>query len=161
MAVAFETAREWGVGKETTVEYAIKIAASLARHSGGAGRSIGILAGQAPLLEASLIEAMDYLAGLPVGEGASLDELTAAPEAGRTLVAIVTARDTGLIPILQRLAERERRLVVVLTEGFASGEMPGEFVSRLGGGSIDLVRCSRGDLGAAVAALGRSRLLAV
>ncbi|MCZ6478530.1 MAG: DUF58 domain-containing protein [Gemmatimonadetes bacterium] len=160
VAVAFETAREWGVGKETTVEYAIKIAASLARQSGGAGRSIGILAGPAPLLEASLMEAMDYLAGLPVGEGASLDELTAAPEAGRTLVAIVTARDTGLIPILQRLAERERRLVVVLTEGFASGEMPGEFVSRLGGGSIDLVRCSRGDLGAAVAALGRSRLLA-
>lgn len=160
IAVAFETTREWGVGKETTAEYAIKIAASLARHGGGAGRSIGILAGPAPLIEASWLEAMDYLAGLALGEAASLDELTASPEAGRTLVAIVPARDTGLIPTIQHLAEREGRLVVVLTEGFASGEMPGEFVSRLGGGNIDLVRCSRGDLKGAVAALGRSRLFA-
>ena len=158
--MAFETAREWGVGKETTVEYAIKIAASLARHGGEGGRSIGILAGAAPLPGAHWLEAMDYLAGLAVGEAPSLDELTAAPEAGRTLLAIVPAKETGLIPSLRRLAERERRLVVVLTEGFASGEMPEEFVSRLGGGSIDFVRCSRGDLGAAVEALGRSRLFA-
>lgn len=160
IAVAFETAREWGVGKETTVEYAIRIAASLARHGGGAGRSIGILAGPAPLSGAHWLEAMDYLAGLALGETASLDELTAAPEAGRTLLAIVPANETGLIPSLQRLGERERRLVVVLTEGFGAGEMPEEFASRLGGGSIDLVRCSRGDLGAAVEALGRSRLFA-
>ena len=160
IAVAFETAREWGVGKETTVEYAIKIAASVARHEGEAGRGIGILAGPAPLPGAHWLEAMDYLAGLAVGEAVSLDELTAAPEAGRTVLAVVPAKEPGLIPSLQRLAERERRLVVVLTEGFSSGEMPGEFVSRLGGGNIDLIRCSRGDLKAAVEALGRSRLFA-
>ncbi len=160
IAVAFETSREWGEGKETTVEYAIKIAASLARHSGDSGRSIGILAGPAPLPRADWLEAMDYLAGLAVEETAGLEELTAAPEAGRSLLAIVPVKETGLIPSLQRLAERERRLVVVLTEGFAAGEMPGEFASRLGGGNIDLVRCSRGDLEATVEALGRSRLFA-
>ena len=160
IAVAFETARDWGVGKETTVEYAIRIAASLARHCGDAGRSISILAGPAALVQASWLEAMDYLAGLTVGETGSLDELTAAPEAGRTLLAIVPAKETGLILGLQRLAERERHLVVMLTEGFAPGEMPGEFASRLSGGNIDLVHCSRGDLKAAVEALGRSRLFA-
>ncbi|MCZ6788820.1 MAG: DUF58 domain-containing protein [Chloroflexi bacterium] len=160
VAVAFETARDWGMGKETTVEDAIKIAASLARHGGDAGRSIGILAGPAPLLQASWLEAMDYLAGLTLEQSGSLEELTAPPEPARTLLAIVPANETGLIPSLQRMAERERRLVVVLLEGFAPGEMPGEFASRLGSGSIDLVRCSRGDLKAAVEALGRSRLFA-
>ncbi len=159
IAVAFETSRDWGEGKETTVEYAIKIAASLARHSGDSGRGIGILAGPAPLSQAGWLEAMDYLAGLTVEEAAGLEALTA-PEAGRTLVAIVPVKETGLIPCLQHLAERERRLVVVLTEGFAAGEMPGEFTSRLGGGNVDLVRCLRGDLEATVEALGRSRLFA-
>ena len=160
IAVAFESVRDWGVGKETTVEYAIKIAATLARHCGDSGRSISILAGQAPLHQAGWLEAMDYLAGLRVEETASLEGLTAAPEAGRTLLAIVPARETGLIPSLRRLAERERRLVVVLLEGFTSGEIPGEFASRLGGGNIDLIRCSRGDVMTAVEALGRSRLFA-
>ena len=160
IAVAFETVRDWGMGKETTVEYAIKIAASLARHSGDSGRTIDILAGPAPLLRAGWLVAMDYLAGLTVEGAAGLEELAAAPEAGRTLLAIVPAKETGLIPRLQRLAERERRLVVVLTEGFVPGEMPEEFVSRLGGGNIELVRCPRGGLKETVEALGRSRLFA-
>ena len=160
IAVAFETARDWGEGKETTVEYAIKIAASLARHSGDSGHSIGVLAGPAPLPRADWLEAMDYLAGLTIGDSAGLEELTAAPAAGRTLLAIVPVKETGLIPSLQRLAERERRLVVVLTEGFAAGEMPGEFLSRLSGGNVDLVRCPRGELEATVEALSRSRLFA-
>ena len=142
--------------RETTLEYSIKIAASLARYCGDSGRSIGILAGPTPLPKANYLEAMDNLAGLAVGEGASLDDVTAVWEAGQTLITVVPATESHLIPRLSQLATRGGRLVVVLLEGFATDERSHEFVSQLDGGNIDLVRCHRGDLKAAIDILGYS-----
>ena len=156
VAVAFEVGRDWGVRRETTVEYSVKIAASLAKHCGDIGRNISILAGPSPMRTPDWLEAMTYLAELSVGERASLEEQTAAGEPGRTLVTIVPARETRVIPYLSELAARESRLVVVLLEGFATGESAGEFVSRLGPGRVELVRCARGDLKAAIDSLGHS-----
>ena len=156
VALAFETGREWGEGRETTLEYSIKIAASLARHCGDSGRSIGILAGPTPLPKANYLEAMDYLAGLAVEEGASLDDLTAAWEAGQTLISVVPATESPLITRLLQLSTRGGRLIVVVLEGFAKDERSYEFVSQLDGGNINLVRCHRGDLKAAIDMLGYS-----
>ena len=63
VAVAFEVKQDWGEGKETTVEYSVKIAASLAKHCGDVGRSVSVLAGPAPLHRADWLEAAAYLAG--------------------------------------------------------------------------------------------------
>jgi hypothetical protein len=156
IAVAFELGRDHGVGKETTVEYSIRIAASLARHCESSGRGIGILASPTPMLRAHWLEAMEYLAGLTVGGNAGLDELTEPVEAGQTLVAIVPAARTDSMPGLSRLAARGVRLVVVLLEGFSEGESPRDFSSFTGEGGIELVRCSRGSLKAAIDALGAS-----
>ena len=156
LAVAFELGRDWGVGKETTVEYSIRIAASLARHCGASGRSIGILAPPTPTLRAHWFEAMEYLAGLTVGGNAGLDELTDSVEAGQTLAAIVPAARADLIPGLSRLAARHVRLVVVLLEGFSEGETPRDFASHTGESGLELVRCSRGNLKAAIDTLGNS-----
>ena len=160
VAVAFETARDWGDGRETTVEYSIRLAASLAHYCGDSGQAIGILAPPSPLPVAHWLEAMDYLAGLKVGAAATLDKLTENVEAGQSLVAVVPALEIHLLPSLFRLADRDVRLTVVILEGFAEEEATQEFFSRLGGSGISLVRCPRGDLKAAVDALGRSLLLA-
>lgn len=154
--VAFEGRQEWGEGRETTFEYSIKIAASLAKHCGETGRGIGIMVPPRPLRTTNWMEAMKYLAGLEIGGTDSLDELTESAEAGQTVVAVVPASEPGLIPSLSNLATRDVQLVVVLLEGFADSEVPDRFASRLGSTNLTLVRCPRGNLEAAVDALGQT-----
>lgn len=59
VSVAFEARRDFGVGRETTLEYSIKIAASLAKLCADSGRNIDIIAGKTPLHNAVWREAMD------------------------------------------------------------------------------------------------------
>ncbi len=156
VAVIFETGHEFGMGRETTLEYSIKVAASLSRLCADSGRNIDIIAGKAPLTGADWQEAMNYLARLETGEGVTLAGLAAAPISGRVTVAVVPAVESDLIPALLRLASRVRSLVVVLLEGFAPGESPAEFRSRLGGSKIDIIFCPRGNLESAIEKLGGS-----
>ncbi len=159
VAVAFETKLDHGVGRETTLEYSVKIAASLARYSESSGRGISILAGPTPLSGTNWLDAMDYLAGITIGTPASLEELAKSVAPGETFVAIVSATETSLIPGLRRLAGGRQRLVLVLLEGFDPSENPHEFVSGLSGSNYDIVRCSRGNLREALVALSHSRVL--
>jgi len=158
--VAFETRRDFGTGRETTLEYSIKIAASLAKLCADSGHSIDIMAGETPLTNAGWREAMDYLAHLEVAGKATLAELMAAPEPGQVIVVIVPTVETKLIPALLQLADRGRGLVVVLLEGFAPDEAPDEFLARLKGSSLDIISCSQGNLAAAIEKLGNSLFLA-
>lgn len=158
VTITFETRRDFGTGRETTLEYSIKIAASLAKLSADSGRSIDIIAGETPLHNAGWREAMDYLAHLEVGGKAALAELTAVP--GQVVVAIVPAVDTELISTLSQLADRVRGLAVVLLEGFAPNETPHEFLSRLKGSNLNIISCSRGNLEMAIKKLGNSLFFA-
>ena len=76
IAITFETGQDFGEGRETTLEYSIKIAASLAKLSADSGRSIDIIAGETPQRQAGWREAMDYLAQLKVAEKATPAEFT-------------------------------------------------------------------------------------
>ena len=160
VAVAFDTGRDFGTGRETTLEYSIKIAASLAKLCADSGRSIDIVAGGTPLRNVGWRAAMDYLAHLEVEEKAAMSELTGVPEPGQVVVAIVPTVETALIPALSQLAGRARGLVVVLLEGFAPDEVPHEFLSRLKESSLDIISCSRDNLEAAIKRLGNSPLFA-
>ena len=159
VAVAFEAGRDWGVGRETTLEYSIKIAASLAMDCAGSGRSIDLLTGPSPLYGAGWLEAMDYLSGLSEGRGVALSELATMAEANQPLLVVVTARDTHLLPGLIGLA-LDRPLTVMLLEEFAPAERPQEFISQLTWRGIGLVRCSRGHLKEAIEELSGSMALA-
>ena len=156
VAVVFETGHDFGTGRETTLEYSIKIAASLAKLGADSGRQIDILAGETPLHHAEWREAMDYLAHLEAGGKASLAELTAALEPGQVVVAIVPAIETQLIPALSQLASRVREMVVVILEGFTADEIPHLLSSRLKGSNVDIISCSRGNLEAAIEKLSNT-----
>jgi len=158
VTVVFETRRDFGTGRETTLEYSIKIAASLAKLCADSGHSINIIAGETPLHNAGWREAMDYLARLEVDGKAPPAELTAALD--QVVVAIVPRIETKLVPTLSHLAEHVRGLVVVLLEGFAPDEIAGEFPSRFKGNNVDLISCPRGDLEAAIKKLGNSLFFA-
>ena len=160
VTVIFEARRDFGTGRETTLEYSIKITASLARLCTGSGHTIDIIAGEIPLHDAGWREAMDYLARLEVGGKSALAELAAAPRSGRVVVAIVPAIEAKLVSALSQLADRVGKLVVVLLDGFAPDETPDECIFRLKGSNLDVINCSRGNLEAAIKKLGDALLLA-
>ena len=153
LSVAFETKDDFGEGRETTLEYSIKIAASLGRLCTDSGQSLDILAGEEPLLGAGWHDAMDYLARLKNGGGeGTLAELTAIASA-QTLVVIIPSRpDRNLL----QLSQRFNRLVLVLLEGFTPTEKSDDFAAQLPLGNVEIIHCSPGDLTGAIEKLGNA-----
>ena len=160
VVVTFETRRDFGTGRETTLEYSIKIAASLAKLCADSGRSIDIITGATPLTNAGWREAMDFLAHLKVEGKDTLTELMSVSEPDKIVVVIVPTIETKIIPILSQLADRVRGLVVLLLEGFAPNEVPHEFLARLKKGNLDIISCSQDNLAAAIKNLDNSLFLA-
>ncbi len=156
VAVIFPTRLDFGTGRETTLEYSIRIAASLAKLAEDSGRNIDIIAGKNQLRNASWQEAMDYLARLQVDGKAGLSELTAVAQPGQVVVVVAPAMEMELVPTLSQLSEQVPRTVVVLLEGFAPDEIPGGFLSGLNRVNFEIIRCSRGNLATTIERLGNS-----
>ncbi len=155
VSVAFETSRDFGTGRETTLEYSIKIAASLAKLCADTGRRIDIIAGETPLHNAEWQVAMDYLAHLEVSGSASSTEPAGILETSQAAVVIVPAVETGLTAALSQVASRGRGLVVLL-EGFAPDEIPDRLGSMLKGNNLEVINCSPGNLEATINRLSNS-----
>ncbi|MBA7648500.1 hypothetical protein ES703_56286 [subsurface metagenome] len=156
VSVAFETSRDFGTGRETTLEYSIKIAASLAKICADSGRNIDIIAGETPLHNAEWQVAMDYLAHLEVAGKDVSAELTAALKRSRAMVAIVPAAETGLASALSQLADRGQRLLVILLEGFTQDEVPHKAGFVLKAKNMEIINCSQGNLEATINKLSSS-----
>jgi len=156
LRVALAARQAWGQGKETTLEYGVKIGASLVMKGAEVGESVTLLLGPDARPQASWREAMDELAGLEPTGAAAMDALE-----GRGApigVVVVPAREPEHLPGMLRLAQLQQRLVVVLLEGFASGEEPERFAAALRASNVTVVRCARGHLREAVEALGHPSL---
>ena len=149
VTVAFDTSRDFGLGRETTLEYSIKIAASLAKLCADSGRTIDIIAGDIILHQADWQTAMDYLARLEVTEKAIPADFTNASGGSQVMVTIVPAVPTGRTPALGRLAGQGRG-VVVLLEGFTPDESPEKVISAFGGRNQKIINCSPGNLEATI-----------
>ena len=156
VTVVLETGYDFGTGRETTLEYSLKIAASLARLCADTGRSIDIIAGNTSLFNAGWREAMDYLARIEVEEDVTTVGLGRVLEPGQVVVAVVPAIETKLKPVLSQLSDRGKRLVVVLLRGFTAEEKPLEFWSGLEGRNLHSISCYHGQLEVAVEKLGNS-----
>ena len=148
ITVLIDTRHDNGGGRETTLEYSIKIAASLSRLCTDLGQSLNITAGAETRYHLGWREAMDFLARMEAG-GSAVPESAVLPEPGQVIVAIVPAREVDLIPTLARLAGGSKE-VIVLLERFALGESPEAFFSGLRSANIDIVRCTAGNLEAGI-----------
>jgi uncharacterized protein (DUF58 family) len=156
VAVIFPTRLDFGTGRETTLEYSIRIAASLAKLAEDSGRNIDIIAGKNQLRNASWQEAMDYLARLQVDGKTGLPELTAVAQPGQVVVVVAPAMEIELVPTLSQLSEQVPRTVVVLLEDFTPDEAQGGFHSRLNRANLEIIRCSRGNLATTIERLSNS-----
>jgi uncharacterized protein (DUF58 family) len=143
IAVAFGTGKDYGEGRETTLEYSVRIAASLARLCADSGRGIDILAGEKTINNAGWQEAMDFLAGIGAREDSVPEESLAPPAPGQTVVVIVPSADAGAGSGLLRLAAQAGNFMVML-EGFAEDDEKGKALSGIPAGGV--LHCSPGNL---------------
>ena len=157
--VAFNPGCVLGQGRDTTLEYSIKIAASLAHRCFQVGRPFRMWPSCEERAFSTWHSVLEYLTRLD-----SCTETAAQPRPDNlnpsgSSVVVVSAADR---PTLQLLRQRRSlsRTVVVLLEGFGPGEDPNANQMLLGTATV-VVRCSIGGLPDALGSLCRAMTPAV
>lgn len=154
LKVVFDGEHDFRTGKNSTLEYSIKIAASLARLSADSGRNIDIIAGKISLHNASFSDAMDFLAVLePATEPYAIEEGHLV-DPGKVIVAIIPAIKTDLTAALLKMAGQGRGMVVVFLAGFSEDEDPENLIASFEGKGVDVISCSPDELEGKVKNLG-------
>ena len=156
--LAFNPGVDLGEGRENTLEYAIKIAASLARRSLLDGRPFRMFPAGPSGTTASWHGVLEHLARLKSGPDAAIEELLGHRSATGVSVIVVSAADGETLDKFRRENVLGRRMVAVILEGFGQREEPraGESLSRQG---VSVVSCKVGRLPDALAALGKAMSL--
>ena len=123
-------------GQETTLEYSIKLAASVAGYVVGRGRSIRLLTGTLVGEELPWEHLFKELALLEAGHGPGLATLLESAPAASRVLALVSDADSAGLEALWRLGGQTSGLAVVVLEGFGDG------ASQPAGASLDSMRRS-------------------
>lgn len=153
VAIVFDSARNFGVGNETTLEYAVKFAATIGVHSLKSGETVQLVAGGAisewhsvePFLrELALIETTSN-GRLPQ----QLDRLQ--PNVGA--IVIVAAADHNGIHSLSSRGRQQDGLVAIVLEGFGAMEDEVSSAGQLRAVGIPTIACRQGEIEAAFEAL--------
>jgi uncharacterized protein (DUF58 family) len=165
LVITFDAARDFGEGKETTLEYAVKIAASVAKFCASQGTRVSLLPGQNPFsaTRGRLVETMEFLARLKPGMETNLRGLLSLPRLPYPVLAIASLADPRQLAAMQELSTKVGQLIVVALAGFAEDELPEEALAHLRGNGTTVIPCHRGGLQAALKeleSLNRQAILA-
>ena len=152
LRIAFNPGADLGKGRDTTLEYAIKIAASIARRSFREGRPFRIWPGWTKANRTTWHGVLEHLARIQAGHEPAVAELIASKGLPGSSVIVVSAADEESLGLLRQLKSPDYVTVVVM-EGFDSSEDAGarEKLAKLG---LRVVPCRVNELGRALAALG-------
>ena len=155
LTIVFDTRLDVGRGRETTLEYSVKLAASIGLHALSSGQSVRMVAGitrgewsdpQGFLRELALVEAGDS-----PGLTALLQTASRSP-----VLLILAAADAQGVGSVEQGASSRSGLAAVVLEGFEPAvEVPG-VADRLGRAGVPTVVCRQGALGDAIGALERA-----
>ena len=161
----FDATQVWGQGKETTLEYGIKIvgsAAACARRrqipaqvwgGGLAGDDATSSVAPEAASDVSWRRLLRRLALVSPGEGQGIVEGLRRVPQGSVALVVVSIADGQAIQAISLLAKKLGRLVVVTLEGFGEPEPPAEVFAALQQTGCYLVRCQQGKLEDAFVAL--------
>jgi uncharacterized protein (DUF58 family) len=156
--LVFDATRVWGEGRETTLEYGIKIIASAVVYAHRNQIPVKLLGGgigdkgPAP----SGPETHDSWRGWPPllknlalvnqGDGPELADMLAKIPPGGTAMAVVALADRRAVGALARASTMLRQLAVVTLEGFEEPEAKEAGLRSLQAAGIPVVRCWRGQI---------------
>lgn len=154
VSFAFNPSIELGDGRDTTLEYSIKIAASLARDCFLSGRPYRMWPGiEKDGAFDDWHALLDYLARLQPVEDTALNDSMAHISRGGAVVVALSAADRQGVSLLARQRQNASRPIAVVFEGFGAGEDPHAFDLLLRAG-WRAVRCGPGDIATALNDLG-------
>jgi len=150
----FDATQVRGQGKETSLEYGIKVVASAAdyvlRNLGSVrmwgGRLRGEVAGQAEGDRITWPELLKSLALVKAGEGWRLSEALVQIPSGSSALVVVCADDRPAIRAIDEVAPTLERLVVVGLEGFQEAESDDNLLGSLDLERVSVIRCRPGRL---------------
>ncbi|MBI3968508.1 MAG: DUF58 domain-containing protein [Chloroflexi bacterium] len=155
VGVLFDTSRDFGSEKESTLEYSVKIAASVAYFAHQRGQAVRFLADGAPRNELTWPKARRYLAEVQADRKRPLRQMLQKTDGIWSLVVVLPRVDWDVLPGIRGVAGRGLGVTVVLLEGFAGDEPDEEFATAVQGTGARVLRVSKGaDLGLALASAG-------
>lgn len=142
LSIAFEAAMEWGEGLETTLEYSVKIAASVAAYAIQQGRGVRFLLPNVPQRDLSWREVLERLATIQAGDAPPLATSLTRPSSAEDIVVILPHLKNAAVVVCQQLHERVNSLHVVLLRGFAQ-DFAGEATTAPLG--VPILVCAKGE----------------
>ena len=161
----FDATRVWGEGRETTLEYGIKVVASIAHYAHRNQIPVRVLGGRldcekeipgkigAWRNQTAWPQTLKALASVTRGDGRGLAETVAyVPHGGSVVVAVSAADRTGLQAIL-KASSMLHRLVVILLEGFDEAGVDDVELRALQAASTRMVICRPGQIREALQSL--------
>ncbi len=153
LRIAFNPGVDLGKGRDTTLEYAIKIAASMARRSFREGRPFRIWPGWSRANRITWHGVLEHLARLQAEPEPAVAELIASKGLPGSSVIVVSAADEDSIRQLRQLGSSDY-VTVVMMEGFDSSREHAGTRERLASRGLRVVSCRANGLEKALAALG-------
>ncbi len=152
LSIVFDTRESIGEERESTLEYAVKLAASIGVYAMKSGEAVQLLAGMVQGEWSVQEPFLRTLATIEPSDSPSLENLLQMVPPSTPAVAFVAAQDEEGLRAIQNQTGRLSSLSVVVLEGFG-GQGPNEVALRLQGTGIDAVACRRGEIEEAITAL--------
>ena len=153
LTLAFDASRSVGEGRETTLEYSIKLAASLGLHAMSSGESVRLLAGS---LQAEWTEPEPFLRALALlepAESPTLASLLQSVPSASPVIAILASGDEDSAGVLKQSLSLRAAVAAVVLAGFGGPREPAGTTEFLRGAGVPTVVCRKGNLAAAIRGL--------
>ena len=148
LVVTFSSSQESGSGRDTTLEYSIKLAASVAAYAQGHGAHVRVVTGDLSGQEMPWPSLLKELAMLEPGRGSGLPRLLDSLPPGARVLAIVSEHDLAGAGALAQRADRMEALAVVVLEGFGESgvETTTRTSDRLAAAGVAVASCHPGSI---------------
>lgn len=156
--IVFDSSQDLGEGRETVLEYSIKIATSVSACANERGKSVVVLTGGMPGQWIPWAKLYAGLALLKLDRGPGLPAMIESVPPGAKLLALVSETDVPGVQSLIRRTNQPEGLTVVMLEGFGVTQLPQnpgakDALQRI---SASYLRFPKGDLVGILKSLGQT-----
>jgi len=157
VTLALDVGMVQGSPGESTLDYGVRLAASVSRTVIAGGGEVALLTGAEDMQQTADWRAvMKSLAVLDPKPGRSLGSALKEVQPGDRVFGVVWARDAASVMALAALCRRGCSVAAVVLEGFAPGDEAAHALGLLRRAGAAVVACRRGALEEAVAAIERA-----
>ena len=159
VAIVFDSTQDRGTGRDTELEYSVKLAASVAGFAARTGKRVRVLTGGLPPQETEWTSLLRGLALLEPGCGPGLSGLLDSVPAGAKVLALVSDKDLGGIDSLARRSRGMGGMAVIVYHGFGYGpdDLGQSSLEALRKTGVPVLGCTPGGLEECLAILQSTR----